>query len=333
MRITGIRTLTRASLGLTTTARGLGLGLAVGDVDGDEYADLVVGAPLDTVDGVPQAGLAVAVYGSAGGLDTSRRQVWSQNSPGIWDGADAYGAKGRPKTQFEHFGETMVTGDFDHDGRDDLAVGVPLECTGPCPYLSDGNGSVTVIYGSPTGLTATGNELWSLATPGVVGIPRGDRLGTSLATGDVDHDGIDDLAVGEPFRSLGTSRTVRAGGVLMLKGSTSGLTARGSAQWSESSPGVPGAARRNDLFGASLAIGSFGRGGYADLVVGLPAETVSGRVGAGSVRILYGTRAGISGSGAQSWSQSSPGIRGTAEVADGFGRSLAPLRGSQISDW
>jgi FG-GAP repeat len=56
----------------------------------------------------------------------------------------------------DFFGSSVATGDFDGDGADDLAIGVPNKS------FANSTGAVNVIYGSqtPTGLTATGNQLW-----------------------------------------------------------------------------------------------------------------------------------------------------------------------------
>src|SRR5262245_40085376 len=58
---------------------------------------------------------------------------------------------------------------------------------------------------------------------------------------------------------------------------------------------------------------------FADLAVGAPGEDGD----AGAVTVVYGTAAGLDGSGSQFFTQNSPAVRGVAEVADGFGSALA----------
>ena len=71
----------------------------------------------------------------------------------------------------------MTGGDFDGDGFDDLAIGVPGEDIGA---IEDA-GSVNVLYGSGAWLTATGDQLWHQAKVGVQGgAEAGDQLGFSL---------------------------------------------------------------------------------------------------------------------------------------------------------
>jgi hypothetical protein len=68
-----------------------------------------------------------------------------------------------------------VRADFNGDGSADLAIGAPGE---------DIVGVVHVLYGSPGGLTATGNQLWSQNSPGIAGTAEaGDFFGGALAAG------------------------------------------------------------------------------------------------------------------------------------------------------
>ena len=144
--------------------------------------------------------------------------------------------------------------DFNNDGADDLAVGVPGQHVGAPPFNS---GAVNVLYGSATGLTATGSQLFTQNTPGVPGTAdEGDFFGDALATGDFDNDGFADLAVGAPFETVGT--VLRAGAVSALYGTADGLTANGGQIFTQNTPGVPGTAEDEELFGAALATGNPG---------------------------------------------------------------------------
>src|SRR5690242_20376564 len=74
-----------------------------------------------------------------------------------------------PRRQFEQLElRTMlsVNGDFNGDGFDDLAVGLPSESVDGIIQA----GAVDVIYGSRSGLTATGNQFWHEDQPGVNGV-------------------------------------------------------------------------------------------------------------------------------------------------------------------
>lgn len=88
-----------------------------GDFNGDGYRDLAVAAPSATVDGKKGAGAVTVLYGSAHGVDASRRTTLTQNSPGVPGAAEAG----------DLFGASLATGDFNSDGFADLAVSAPYE--------------------------------------------------------------------------------------------------------------------------------------------------------------------------------------------------------------
>ena len=229
--------------------------------------------------------------------------MWSQDSDGILDATEPG----------ESFGSAMEIGDFDGDGFGDLAIATNGESVG-----SHTAGAVNVLYGSAAGLNADGNQLWHEDVAGVPGAAEsGDHFGRALAAGDFDGDGTDDLAVG-------VSRKAPGGAVVTLYGSPGGLGTVGAQAWSQGSPGVPGTAERPDQFGAALAAADYGRSGRADLAISAYHEKLHGEQRAGTVTVLYGGSDGIGAANAQSWSQDSQGVRGTAEAVDRFGSALTP---------
>lgn len=114
-----------------------GWALRVGDFDGDGFDDLAVSRRNVGVH---------AIYGTAAGLTSTGVQLWSQSSRGIEEVAEADG----------YFGNALGVGDFDGDGFDDLAVGVPYQDHGG----HDNNGVVHLMYGIASGLSSTGDQLW-----------------------------------------------------------------------------------------------------------------------------------------------------------------------------
>ena len=298
------------------TTWGYGGKLAVGDFDGNGHGDLVIGLPGADVGGVEMAGQLQVVYGRDAGLDVTTTQSWSQDSPGILDAAEigyAYDTDG-----VEMFGGRIAVGDFDGDGADDLAVGVPAD--------AGSTGVINVIYGSPEGLIADGNQLWTtsgLSIPGSIdGFDSWGRFGAAVAAGDLNHDGRDDLAVGSPDRSVTEPEGIDAGVVTILYGSPGGLNAAGSTSWTQSSAGVPGSPENSDWFGTTLRIAQVGHSASEDLIVGVPGEGIGSVRSAEIVDVLYGRTSGVSGGLAQSWSQDSAGVKGEAETEEGFGRIL-----------
>jgi hypothetical protein len=109
------------------------------------------------------------------------------------------GALGLLSSTQAGWGQTQKA-DFNGDGYADLAISAVLE---DIDAIVDA-GAVHVLYGSATGLTATGNQFWHQDSPGIAeGAEEGDRFGDALAAGDFNGDGFADLAIGVPQERIG----------------------------------------------------------------------------------------------------------------------------------
>jgi hypothetical protein len=168
------------------------------------------------------------------------------------------------------FTHAMATGDFNHDGLMDLAVGAPGELPGGDPksgiiFVYQGTDSIglqpwkaqTQSSRQPTGYSLGLNE-------------QGDEFGYSLTSGDFDGDGFDDLAVGALGEAPGNDP--KPGAVFLFNGSFTGLTAFGSL----TQRGL-GSNTDQDQFGYSLAAGDFSGEPNKQLVVGTPYIGFEGR--------------------------------------------------------
>ncbi len=281
-----------------------GAALASGDFDNDGCDDLAVGAPGEDIDSFIDAGAVLVIYGRSGGFGPD-----SRISGPLYQGS---GLAGLPETG-DLLGATLTSGDFNCDGSDDLAIGVPLESID----FATNAGAVSVIYGGSDGLKESTEPLFQ--SDGIAGIlESGDYVGAALANGDFNNDGCDDLAVGAPGEDLDGGR--EAGAVSVVFGSTSGLGT--STVHFQETGGFPGKVESGDVFGAAVAAGDLNCDGYDDLVVGVPGEDIAGRSNTGWVGVLYGSGTGMSTTSTALY-QKRGGLPGGNEPNDQLGASLA----------
>lgn len=212
-----------------------------------------------------------------------------------------------------------VAGDFDGDGRDDLAVGVRAEDLGPEANVVENAGVVHVFYGGAGGLSSQGAQLWTAADVGG-SLSEYSLFGFAVAAGDFDGDGRDDLAVGAPYED---EAAIEAGAVYVLYGSAAGLGTTGAKRWTQNTGGVDSAAEQSDRFGTPLVAGNFGNGAQDDLAIGVVGESSSTVAGIGAVQILYGSQQGLTDVADQLWHQDVAGVWGAAEEYDSYGSDLA----------
>src|SRR5262245_27135879 len=126
--------------------------------------------------------------------------------------------------------------DFNNDGHDDLAIGIPSE---DINGVEDA-GAVQVIYGRSSGFSVTNNQFWNADSPNIGGTAGSiDNFGYSIACGDFNGDNRDDLAIGVRGADVGT--VFQGGAVTVLYASSTGrLTGAGNQYWTEDSPGILG---------------------------------------------------------------------------------------------
>jgi len=244
----------------------------LGDLDGDGIPDLAVGAPLDDDGGTNKGAVWILFLRTDG---TVKRWQKISTQSGDFNGGVSSG---------DAFGNGVATlGDVDGDGVTDLAIGTPQADDG-----SGGNlGAVWIVFLAPDGKVTHYQKISK--TQGNLGanLSGYDLFGWSVAAlGDVNRDGIPDLAAGTPRDDDGSGADKGAVYLLLLN---SDGTVKDRQKISVLSGGFTGNLAPGDTFGTSLAaIGDLDENGVGDLVVGAPLDD-DGGTDNGAVWVLFMT--------------------------------------------
>ncbi len=234
-----------------------GASLAVRDVTGDGLNDLVVGAPLHDAAGTD--GGAVYVYRGRTGFaaQTPAQAAVRLLAP----------------SSLDTFGVALAAADVTGDGFADVIVGAPLRG-------GASEGAVYVFRGGPDLVTTTAAS----AQVTLDGDGSGDRLGSSVAAGDFDGDGIDDLFLGAPDARSGG---ITGGALYFVRGGVTLVSRRVDQDSLEI-----GCEGSGDRLGQTLAVGEVNGDGRADLLVGAPQHDVPATNAGRAYLLLGGTLQG-----------------------------------------
>jgi len=278
----------------------------LGDLEADGVRDLAVGAPFDDDDGNDRGAIWVLFMDDNGRVD--QEQKISSNAGGF----------GGNLNNDDQFGSAVAgIRDLNADGTFDLAAGVPGDDEG-----GTDKGSVWILFLDAAG----GVRQQQNIADGVGGfggdLDNDDRFGSAVADiGDVNGDGIRDLAVGAPNDDDGSNN---AGAVWILM-----MQADGSVDsWqkiSTDSGNFNGDLNANDHFGAAIAgIGDLDNDGVPDLAVGAP-DADEGGTDRGAIWILFLDATGRVRQ-EQNIAGGVGGFDGNLDNDDRFGSALADVR-------
>ena len=156
---------------------------SAGDVNGDGFDDMIVGAPYD---GATFNGAAFVVFGKAGGFGASFALSGLNGTNGFKITAAA---------AHDYGGRSVSAGDINGDGFSDLIMGAP----DADPNGHTGAGAIYVVFGAASGLGASIGVSTLNGTNGfkLSGVNAGTYTGQSVSSaGDINGDGFDDIVVG-----------------------------------------------------------------------------------------------------------------------------------------
>jgi Ca2+-binding RTX toxin-like protein len=284
---------------------------SVGDLNGDGVSDLAVGARGDDTGGSFRGAVHILFLNSNGTVKSSTKIANGTNGgPTLADG--------------DRFGESIASvGDLDGDGVADLAVGATDDNT-----VGDHSGAVYVLFLNNDGTVKSATKIAS-DTGGGPTLSSGDEFGISVTSvGDIDGDGVTDLAVGADGDDTGFSAS---GAVHVLLLNSNG-TVKSATKIANETNGGP-TLTDNDVFGFSVtSVGDLDGDGVGDLAVGATDNDTGGR-NRGAVYLLFLNSNGTVKSSTKIANETNGGP--TLADSDLFGFSVTPvgdLDGDGVAD-
>jgi hypothetical protein len=150
----------------------------------------------------------------------------------------------------DFFANELAACDYNGDGHDDLAIGIPNDDT----TSWEDHGSLVVVYGKDNGIIPSTAVQFTQGLNGLQDTREDeDYFGGRLIGGNFNGDPYCDLAVGVPFEDIGSPAVENAGIVQILFGSISGITTSGNQLFYQGFSSIQDSPDEGDKFGDALA--------------------------------------------------------------------------------
>jgi len=275
-----------------------GASVAVGDINGDGVADIVIGAPGANSNGGD-------VYVVFGGVAEKNGAPWPASVTlgtaflnGGGTAVNGFALKGGSN---EQFGSSVAAGDVNGDGIADIIVGAPgANSNAGYAYVIFGGATPHSTSGSWSATPTLANAAWLNTNIGA-GLPvngtrfdgdaGGDKAGWSVAVGDANGDGIADIVIGAPAANSAAGYTYLIYGhpPSYVWPTADTVLSIGAGNWVDGIKGERFDGVAGDASGTSVAVGDINGDGVGDVIIGAPATNSV----PGSAYVIFGRGAGV----------------------------------------